>query len=82
MAQWKRDRHGTETLDLGHGLRASVYYEGIERLGVDEPKYNVMVFGARLAKRTASLDEGKKIAERAATRWLRDAIGQLPHIGN
>lgn len=79
MTEWKQQKYGDgEYLDLGHGLQLSVSYEGMSRLTENEPKYNVTIFGARLMKRMAGKEEGRKLAERTARRWLESALEQLP----
>jgi hypothetical protein len=77
-AEWKPQRYAcAETLDLGFGLTLAVDFESIHRLGDNDPKWNVYVFGRRLIGRSESREEAKQRAVRIARRWLKEALSQL-----
>lgn len=78
MVRWTRDpRSGDRRLDLGHGLSLHVWYEGLQRLPANAPKYNISVFGRRLVTRSADIPEAKRRAEHAARRWMHEALLKL-----
>lgn len=78
ISGWTRNRkNDRRTRDLGHGLALTVWQEVDEDIPPSKPKYNVVVFGQRLVTRAVSITEGKRRAERAARRWMYEALLRL-----
>ena len=75
--EWTPHKYGQGAdAKLGPGLYLSVCFS-ITRLPDDEPKFEVSVFGVKLAKRVQEFDSAKVTAETVAQKWLRDALAKL-----
>lgn len=74
---WQDEKYSGASLDLGPGLGLFVSYEGMERLGKDEPKWNVFVFGRKLVNRSADKEAAQDRAERVARMWMTKAQAKI-----
>lgn len=70
MSEWQRNKKtGTRTRDLGHGL--------VLQVAPAWPRYTIAVFDRELVTPAKTPGEGKRRAERAARRWLHEALLKL-----
>jgi hypothetical protein len=75
--EWSDGRYGDSSVcSLGRGLYLSVERTMV-RLPEGEPPYIVTVLGRHLKLRSATKEEGKKRAERAAKQWLNEVLAKF-----